>query len=299
MCLRDSIGVACLRQRSGGLKPVLNPDLGQQKRERGHMQDSALLVLPLPILTALLGGSIALLILRRDLGSRKATVLFALLFALLSFNSLLVGLQFGYGFDQVVLIQRSVPMLVGPLLYLGFAAFVVPKERFLRSIMLHLSLAIIVIAVVLLARRPLYALDWVISGSYVFYLIALWRLWRKGPDYLIHAYFDVAQKVSNWMLRGIVLLLTILVIDTVIALDFVLNDGRNAKASIPFIMMLLGFIFVLPSLISAPRAKSDALLLGERDDNVKLEQEARALLTRPSFTLNLTCRFSVYRVVCM
>lgn len=101
------------------------------------------------------------------------------------------------------------------------------------------------------------------------------------------------------MLRGIVLLLTILVIDTVIALDFVLNDGRNAKASIPFIMMLLGFIFVLPSLISAPRAKSDALLQGERDDNVKLEQEARALLTRPSFTLNLTCRFSVYRVVCM
>lgn len=91
------------------------------------MQDSALLVLPLPILTALLGAAIAVLILRLDLGSKSATVLFALLFALLSFSSLLVGLRFGYGLEQVTLIQRTLPMLVGPLLYLGFAAFAVPK----------------------------------------------------------------------------------------------------------------------------------------------------------------------------
>ncbi len=247
------------------------------------MQDSALLVLPLPILTALLGGAIALLILRLDLGSRSATILFALLFALLSFSSLLVGLRFGYGMDQVILIQRTLPMLVGPLLYLGFAAFVIPKERFNRAILLHLSVAFAVIAVVLVSHRPIYALDWVITLSYLFYLVALWRLWRKGPDYLIHAYFDVSQKVSNWMLRGMVLLLTILLIDSVIALDFMLNDGRNAKtlislASIPFFVGLLGFIFVLPSLMSAPRAKTAALLDVERDDNVKLEEQARALL---------------------
>ena len=248
------------------------------------MQDSALLVLPLPILTALLGGAIAAMIVRLDLGSRSATILFALLFALLSFSSLLVGLRFGYGMEQVVLIQRTLPMLVGPLLYLGFAAFVIPKERFARAILLHMSVAFAVIAVVLLSLRPIYSLDWVITLSYLFYLIALWRLWRKGPDFLIHAYFGVSQKVSNWMLRGMVLLLLILVIDTVIALDFILNDGRNAKtlislASLPFIIGLLGFIFVLPSLISAPRAKNAALFEGESDDNVKLEQDARALLS--------------------
>lgn len=285
MCLRDTHGVAqfaCFGQRGGGLKPVLKPDLGQHERERGHMQDSAMLVLLLPILTALLGATIAMLILRLDLGSRSATILFALLFALLSFSSLLVGLRFGYGMEQVILIQRTLPLLVGPLLYLGFAAFVILKERFTRALLLHLGVAFAVIAVVLLSPRPIYALDWVITLSYLFYLVALWRLWRKGPDYLIHAYFDVAQKVSNWMLRGMVLLLVILVIDTVIALDFMLNQGRNAKmlisiASIPFFVGLLGFIFVLPSLISAPRAKSDALLQGESDDNVRLEQDARAV----------------------
>ena len=31
-------------------------------------------------------------------------------------------------------------------------------------------------------------------------------------------------------------------------------------------------------MMSAPRAKSEALLQGERDDNVKLEQEVRELL---------------------
>ena len=279
-----------LSQSLSTAKPVLKPDLGQANRERGHMQDSALLVLPLPILTALLGAGIAVLILRLDLGSKSATVLFALLFALLSFSSLLVGLRFGYGLEQVILIQRTLPMLVGPLLYLGFAAFVIPKERFTRALWLHLSVAFAVIALVLLSPRPIYALDWVITLSYVFYLAALWRLWRRGPDYLIHAYFDVAQKVSNWMLRGMVLLLTILLIDTVIALDFMLNEGRNAKtlislASIPFIVGLLVFIFVLPSLIAAPRAKSAALFEGERDENVRLEQEARAFLNETQLYL--------------
>ena len=264
-------------------KHVLKFDLGQLKRQRGHMQDTALLVLPLPIMTALLGGAIAALILRLDLGSRSATVLFAFLFALLSFSSLLVGLRFGYGLEQVVLIQRTSPLLVGPLLYLGFAAFVIPKERFSRAVLLHLSIAFIVIAIVLLSPRPIYALDWVITLSYLFYLVGLWRLWRRGPDYLIHAYFDVSQRVSNWMLRGMVLLSVILLFDTVIALDFMLNEGRNAKtlislASIPFFIGLLAFIFVLPSMMSAPRAKSEALLQGERYNNVKLEHEARELL---------------------
>ena len=85
------------------------------------------------------------------------------------------------------------------------------------------------------------------------------------------------------MLRGMVLLLEILLVDTVIALDSMLNEGRNAKtlislASIPFFIGLLAFIFVLRSMMSAPRAKSEALLQGERDDNVKLEQEVRELL---------------------
>ena len=69
-----------------------------------------------------------------------------------------------------------------------------PKERFSRVVLLHLSIASIVIAIVLLSPKPIYVLDWVITLRYLFYFVALWR---RGPDYLIHAYFDVSQRVSN------------------------------------------------------------------------------------------------------
>jgi len=48
-----------------------------------------------------------------------------------------------------------------------------PKERFSRVVLLHLSIASIVIAIVLLSPKPIYALDWVITLSYLFYFVAL------------------------------------------------------------------------------------------------------------------------------
>ena len=112
-CANEGLAIA------GGRKTCPEIYLGQLKRERGHMQDTARLVLPLSILTVLLGGAIAALILRLDRGSRSATVLFAFLFALLSFSSLLVRLRFGYGLEQLALIQRTLPLLVGRCFILG------------------------------------------------------------------------------------------------------------------------------------------------------------------------------------
>lgn len=263
------------------------------------MQDSALLVLPLPILSALLGAVIAALVLRLDWGSRKASIYFALLFALLSFSSFLVGLRFGYGMQDLVLVQRMAPLLVGPLMFLGFAAFAIPKERFFRHAIRHLGIAAAIMLVLLASPRPVYALDWLISFSYLFYIYLLAQLWRKGPDYLIHAHFDVSRKVSNWMLRGIFLIASILVIDTAIALDFVLNGGSNAKAlisyaSIPILGILLALIVVLPSMISAPSAKPVVTLQSETQEQIELEAKVRALLT--STQLYLEPDLSVQRL---
>jgi hypothetical protein len=247
------------------------------------MPDSAVMVLPLPILTAMLGGAIAALMLRLDWGSRAGVVCFAMLFGLLSFSSLLVGLRFGYGIDQVALVQRVTPLFVGPLLYLGFLAFIVPKERFNRYVAGHLAVGIVIAGVTLVSPRPLYALDWIISGSYLFYLCALvWR-WRKGPDHLIHAHLGLAQRVLNWMLRGAVLLAVILVIDTVIAFDFALNGGRNATAlisyvSIPMILILLGVLFALPQMIAVPVAARGEVVFDGGAEHAALEAEVRALL---------------------
>ena len=263
------------------------------------MPDNLLLVLPLPIITSLLGAAIAILVYRLDWGSRKASLFLAGFFALLSFESFLVGLRFGYGLEQLVLIQRAGPLLVGPLLFLGFAAFAIPKEIFTRVAIRHLGVASAIILTLFLAPQPIYALDWLISCSYLYYLARLALLWRKGPDFLIHAHFDVTQKVANWMLRGIMLLAFILLIDTVIAFDFAMNGGRNVRSlisftSIPIIIGSLAVIFVMPSML-APRAVQQTVPMpSEADDFAKLEEEARALLT--SSQLYLEPDLSVQRL---
>lgn len=253
------------------------------------MQDTGLVAIPLPLLTSLLGAAIAVLMLRLDLGRPLAGRLFAALFALLSFSSALVALRFGYGVEQLILVQRLTPLLVGPLLYLAFAAFAVQKEDFPRKMGLHLGAALILLIVMLSLPMPLIALDWIISASYLFYIVLLYLLWRKGSDALIHAYLGTARTITNWMLRGMMLLASILLLDTAIALDFMLNDGRNASAmisfaSIPIIFTLLAFVFVLPSVLSQEPGEAQVTAKSGSEE-VELEARARQLLTETELYL--------------
>lgn len=245
------------------------------------MQDTGLTSIPLPMLTALLGAAIAIMIARVDLGRTLSSRLFAILFGLLSFSSFLVGLRFGYGIDSLILVQRLTPLFVGPLLYLGFAAYAAPKDTFARTAQIHLGVALAFLIVMLAVPRPIAVLDWLISASYLTYIILLIRLWRRGPDALIHAHLGSARTVSNWMLRGALLLGSILLLDTMIALDFMLNQGRNASqlislASIPIIVALLAFIFVLPTMVSDTPDISD--LTTEQGQAQTLEAQARRTL---------------------
>lgn len=242
-----------------------------------------MLAIPLPLLTALLGAAIAIQLYRMDLGRRIGSILHSTLFALLSVSSLLVALRFGYGISDLIFVQRLTPLLVGPLLYLGFAAYALPSEALKRQMRLHISAAIVVLGIMLAMPRPIIALDWIISASYLIYLVFLILLWRRGPDALIYAHLDAAQTVSNWMLRGALLLGSILLLDTAIALDFAITGGRNASAmisvaSIPIIVALLTFIFVLPTMVAnAPDISTPPVRKPESDEDA-LEAKARALL---------------------
>lgn len=253
------------------------------------MQDTGLLAIPLPLLTSLLGAAIAVLVFRLDLGRPLAGRLFATLFALLSLSSALVGLRFGYGFEQLILVQRLTPLLVGPLLYLGFAAFAIPKEDFPRALQLHLGAALVLLILLISLPKPLIVLDWIISASYLFYIVLLLRLWRKGPDALIHAHLGSARMVTQWMLRGVLLLGSILLLDSAIALDFMFNGGRNASAmisyaSVPIIAVLLGFIFVLPSVLSEEPGEPQ-MAHEPGSDEAQLEARARQVLTETELYL--------------
>jgi len=76
--------------------------------------------LPLPILTFLFCLVACVLVWRLDLGNRLARTLFTAVFGLIATATLLIGLRFGYGFEKLIVIQRVIPLFIGPTIYLGF-----------------------------------------------------------------------------------------------------------------------------------------------------------------------------------
>ncbi|MEP3196347.1 MAG: AraC family transcriptional regulator [Lentilitoribacter sp.] len=216
---------------------------------------------PLPVLTALLCCVIAIFVWRLNFGIKRVSNTFAWLFILCAAEAFLVALRFGYGVEQFIWLQRILPLLLGPMIYLGFYAATVEAKIFARAMAFHLSIPIFILAIFWIFSVHMHELDWVISASYVLYAFLLFKLWRKGPDALSFVRVDTTQSLSNWMLRGLMLIIFVLVLDTAIALDFVLNKGANVPqlisyGSVPLIILLIAALIALPSLVSRSNNKS-------------------------------------------
>lgn len=222
------------------------------------MNSDLVVTLPLPILTCLLSGLVAVLAWRLDLGHRLARVFFAALFGLFAFQALLVGLRFGYGVEDYILVQRVLPFLAGPLMYLGFATLAVPQERLGRIILGHLGAACLLILTCFLIADRVRHLDGLIAVSYIIYAGIMFWQWRKGPDALIHARLDLARPITQWMLFGAGMLLALLILDTAIAISFAMQRAGQAamlisSGSVLFALLLMAAVFALSrSLSPAP-----------------------------------------------
>lgn len=254
------------------------------------MNDPTLVNFPLPVLTALLCGVVAVLIARLDLGAKRAGAMFSALFALCALEALLVGLRFGYGVTALIPLQRVLPLFLGPMLYLGFAALTAGPRAFRKHALLHLAAPVPVLALFWLLVDDLRLLDWLISASYLFYIAALFRLWRGGPDALTHARIVGTPRLSAWILRAIGLLVFILLLDSAIALDFALNRGVNVTrlisfGTIPLILLLLALLVALPPMLARARpAASPATVPGAED--AKIEADVRALMEKDRLFLD-------------
>lgn len=210
---------------------------------------------PLPVLTALLCCIIAIFVWRLNLGVKRVSITFASLFVLCAVEAFLVALRFGYGIEIFTPVQRILPLLLGPMIYLGFYAATLDAKIYMRAMFIHLSIPLIIFAIFWLFMVQLHELDWVISASYLAYAFLLFRLWQKGPDALCFVRVDITQSLSNWMLRGLMLLVFVLLLDTAIALDFILNKGVHVPqiisyGSVPLIVLLIAALTALPSMVT-------------------------------------------------
>lgn len=255
------------------------------------MDSPGLLSFPLPMLTALLCCVIAGLVWRLNLGARRSSVTFAVLFGLCALEAGLVGVRFGYGTTALIPVQRVLPLFLGPLMYLGFAALTRSGARFTRSLALHLGAPVLVMGLFWALSRDLRQLDWVISASYVVYIVALARLWRGGPDALTHARVGVARSLNNWILRGIGLLGFVLSLDTAIAVDFAVNQGVHVTTlisygTVPLILVLLAILVTLPRMVAQPVAVRRDLPAADLAEAAGIERKLAALMTADQLFLD-------------
>lgn len=247
------------------------------------MTSESLVGLPLPFVLGLMWACIAVLVRRLDLGEPRAPWFFCGLFALFALQSFLVGLRFGYGEDRLILVQRILPLLTGPMMYLAFLSLSVPADQLRRSMGLHLGAVLIAAAGFQLMPRDSVQLDLVIGASYFFYAAGLLLLWRKGPDSLIHAHLNLSPRILLWMLWGVGFLILLLATDSAIAVSFALQKGGQALSIISYgsvllIPVVLALFTFLPPFLKA-RPAPVKLPAGTDSDTANLEAEARAMLT--------------------
>ena len=140
---------------------------------------------PLPFLTALLAGILALRIIVTAEGVATARVIFAALFAAMALRALMVGLRFGYGIGAAAALQPVLAMLVPPLAWLGFRAMTASPPAFgWRDWALHgAPVALVALGVAVLAgsRWAWWVVDVAVMASYVGYSVPLLGLYRRGP----------------------------------------------------------------------------------------------------------------------
>ncbi len=252
-----------------------------------------MLALPLPILSFALSAIACALVWRLEIGSRLARVFFISVFALIAISTLLIGLRFGYGFEQFVVIQRIIPLFIGPCIYLGFLALTLPDKKLRPSIKRHLGVAVFaaLLPQILPMVRPYF--DLVIGSSYLFYSVVLVLLWRKGENSLVHAPLHLLHSLRVWMLGSALLLAINLVFDTGIAISFAMQRVDNAiqlisYGSIISMASLILAIIVFSNMSSRPRGKTASDL--PTGEGAELEQAARSLLMESKLYLdtNLT-----------
>ncbi|MDQ7070858.1 MAG: helix-turn-helix domain-containing protein [Rhodobacterales bacterium] len=246
-----------------------------------------MLSLPLPILTFVLAIVVCGLVWRLELGNRLAQWFFVGVFVLIAAVTLVVGLRFGYGIERFIALQRVIPLFIGPFIYLGYVALMVPADQARRVATGHLGVAVLAAMVpqVFASARPYF--DFVIGASYLIYGTLLVVMWRKGPNALINAKLDLVAVLRQWMLGSTALLAVTFVFDTGIAISFALRRGDAAVQLISYgsVISMISVVTAIVVFVRRPdstRASGAVGLSGPpgrlSGDSVALEQAARQLL---------------------
>ncbi len=229
-----------------------------------------MIMIPLPfVLTVLLLILLVQMLRRREAG-HDADMFFIALICAYMLQSVFLGLRWGYGIMAVLPLQILLAGLIAGLAYLSFSALTA-RALSLRNLWPH-SLPVFLVILLLIIRRDLAALAIIVI--FLGYGIALLRMARAGPDVLVDARLDGvlrsyrAMQITGYMLIGSV------VVDILLNLDFVWNDGHYAAAIIVVTNILTLIVLALAAAVASENQPVDS-------GTVPLTQTAPALQLAP------------------
>lgn len=215
-----------------------------------------MLFIPLPFVAALL-----LLVLLAQMSLREPTAnrSFRSLVILLAALSVLIGIRWGYSTERLLPVQALFASAVGPLAWIGFAAFVSRQEsQNVRRLWPH-ALPTALIGVLAIAR-PQW-LDVTLIVIFAWYAVLLARLAWRGSDALDLARIEEAPLVHRALQAMAATLLLAAIADSLISVSIRWFEGAFAAiivsaATVPLIL-LLGIGAAIASRNTTPPEKGE------------------------------------------
>lgn len=166
---------------------------------------------------------------------------FLVLILLCAFQSLLVGLRWGYGIQSVSYLLPGVAVAIPPLVYAGVLNLIKrPSGNLPRQILSYLAPALVVVVLTFVWRD---LIDVAVILVFLGYAIGVLRLLRFGPDGFGFVPLDGAAPVYRAILFAAFALLLSATVDTLVFVDFLW--GRGGSVSTVLSIANLGALIML------------------------------------------------------
>lgn len=261
-----------------------------------------MLFIPLPFVVAILLIVLLAEVMRRDdalrAGGAPANTPFLALMLVSIVQSVLSGLRWGYGVQEVAYLMPVLAATVPPLAHAGVSRLVRVSPLSGRArLILHMLPAALMVLLLLVWRD---ALDIALALIFMVYAGAILSLMRTGTDALQRLPFENATPAFRSILFAAFALLFSAALDIYVFLDF--SEGRSRHALTIITLGNLAALIILslaaaiasrnPTPDEEPEAAQTAEGDGDRDtmDRVTLQLGGRQAYRDPELTLDRLAR---------
>ena len=234
---------------------------------------------PLPFVVALLLLILLAVLIRRQ-EATAANRPFLALIAICAFQSVLLGLRWGYGIEGLHYVIPIVAAAVPALVYASFGALTARRAagHGAAAIWAH---ALPVIAVALLLVFWHAAIDAALIAIYLGYAAALLRLARSGPDALRQARLEGIVPAHRALQLSAAALAGSAAVDAFVALDFEWTQGAHAAPIIAIANLLSLFVLGLAAFVGGrSQPAADAIETPPAAAPGETQEEDREVLAR-------------------